>query len=54
MPRVSKYEVWSAIMNAKALLDKAARLVDTWLQQDTGEEEFEKLRKSRGKKKGKR
>ena len=34
MPRVSKHQVWSAIRNAKAVLDKAVRLVDTWVQQD--------------------
>ncbi len=34
MPQVSKHEVWSAIWNAKTAVDKAAKLVDTWLQQE--------------------
>lgn len=34
MPEVSKHEVWSAMRNAKNVLDKAVKLVDSWLQLD--------------------
>jgi len=51
MPRVSKHELWSAVWNAKVALDKAAGLVDTWLEQD--EEDRESIMNQPHKKKKK-
>lgn len=49
MPQISKYEVLSALWNAKLALDKAVRLMDTWLQQEAeGEMPHPKKKKKKG------